>query len=233
MTSAPRPHASTGDDPLPPEDMLALLNHQRRSIEGQMAAFVPVILLAWGIAWFVGFGALWLIDGARPVFSLPAPAAVATFVVLLAGAIAVSAVLGIRSGRGVRASRAETFQGVVYGLSWTIGSLAIFGFAQGLFFNGMDAALANIFFPVAFVLFAGVMYVLSAAMWHAVPMLILGIWIIVVGVAAPFFGYPAHYLVLSLGGGLAFLALGVVSFVRLGRLRRAADPGRRQGVRRG
>lgn len=214
------------DAALSPEAMLALLNDQRRSVEGQMAAFVPVIVLTWGIAWLVGFGALWLLDGLRPAFALPLPVAVTIFVALIAGAIAVSAVLGIRSGRGLRASRAETYQGTVYGLSWTIGSLAIVGFAQGLIFNGMDAELANIFYPVAFVLFTGVMYVVSSAMWHAVPMLILGLWVIVIGVAAPFFGYPTHYLVLSLAGGAGFLILAVASFVHLRRLRRAANPER-------
>lgn len=211
------------DAPLSPEQMLALVGDQRRSFEGQVASFVPAILVVWGLAWLFGFSALWLIDGARPGFALPLPAAIAIFCVLLAIAIATSAVLGIRSSRGIRGSAAEAFQGIVYGVTWAIGAIAIVGFAQGLVANGMDRELANIFYPVAFVLFTGLMFIISAAIWHAVPMLILGVWVIVVGVAAPFFGYPTHYLVMALAGGLALLALAVASYVHLARLRRAVS----------
>lgn len=213
--------------------MLALVEDQKRAVEGQMASFVPVIVTTWGIAWLVGFGCLWLIDGLAPAFALPLPLAVAIFVVLLVAAIAVSAVLGIRSGRGVRGNSAEAFGGIVYGCTWTIGSLAIAGFGGGMTYNGMSSELANIFYPIAFVIFSGIMYIVSAAMWRAVPMLILGVWTLVVAVAAPFFGMPTHYLVLALGGGLGFLALGIASFVHLRRLRARVTVATRRAGRHG
>ncbi|HWM16134.1 MAG TPA: hypothetical protein VNP97_06045 [Microbacterium sp.] len=205
---------------LDPAAALALLDDQRRSIVGQIASFVPAVVLAWGFAWLLGFIGLWLIDGLKPAFSLPLPIAIGVFVVLLAAATAVSVVLPIRSGRGIRGSSSGAFTGAVYGMTWMLGSLAIVGFAQGLEFNGMDPSLANIFYPVAFALFAGIMYVLAGGIWHAPPMIVLGVWTVIVGVAAPFFGYPTHYLVLAIGGGLGFLVLGIASFVHLSRLRR-------------
>ncbi|WP_194411092.1 hypothetical protein [Microbacterium cremeum] len=213
---------STDDEPLDPAAMLALVEDQRRSVVGQIASFVPVILTMWGIVWLVGFGSLWLISGLAPAFALPVPVAVSIFVALLVAAIVVSAVLGARSGRGRRGNRAEAFSGIVYGVSWMVGGLAIVAFAQGLAYNGMPAALATVFYPVAYALFAGLMYVMSAALWRAVPMLVLGLWTILVAVAAPFFGVPTHYLVLALGCGLGFLVLAVVSSVHLARLRARA-----------
>lgn len=209
------------DQPLDPEQMLALLEDQRRSVEGQVASFVPMILLTWGIAWLFGFAALWLIDGLKPAFSIPLTLAVTIFVVLLAIAIAVSAILGFRSGRGMRGNTGDAFQGIVYGLTWAIGAIAILVFGQGLYVNGMSRDLANIYYPVAFVIFAGIMYVISGAMWRAIPALILGLWTILVGLAAPFFGYPTHYLVLSIAGGVGLLVLAIASFIHLARLRRA------------
>lgn len=209
----------SGEEALSPERMLALLDDQRKSVEGQMASFVPGLVTAWGVAWLLGFGALWLIDGLKPAFSLPLPWAIGIFVVLLGAAIAISTVLGIRSGRGIRGNSAAAFTGMVYGMTWMLGSLAIFGFAQGLIFNGMDRDLANLFYPIAFVLFAGIMYVISGAIWHAVPMIVLGVWTVIVAIAALFFGYPTHYLVLAIGGGVAYLLLGILSFVHLARLR--------------
>ncbi|WP_127819596.1 hypothetical protein [Microbacterium sp. CPCC 204701] len=215
-------HLSTDDEPLDPAGMLALVEDQRRSVVGQIASFVPAILTAWGIVWLIGFGTLWLIDGLAPAFALPVPLAVSIFIVLLAAAILVSAVLGARSGRGRRGNRGEAFSGIVYGATWAVGSLAIVGFAQGLLYNGMPAGLFSVFYPVAYALFAGIMYVLSAALWRAVPMLVLGLWTLAVAVAAPFFGAPTHYLVLALGCGLGFLALAVASSIHLARLRARA-----------
>lgn len=210
----------TGDDALSPAQMLALLNNQRRSVERQMASFVPALVTMWGFIWLFGFGALWMIDGLQPSFALPLPVAVVIFAGLIAFGAVASTVLAIRSGRGVRGDSKGAFVGIIYGLTWTLGSLAIFGFAQGLVANGMDRALANIFYPVAFVLFAGIMYVVAGAIWHEISMVVLGVWTVLVGVAAPFFGYPTHYLVLAVGGGAAYLLLGILAFVQLSRVRR-------------
>ncbi|WP_435746290.1 hypothetical protein [Microbacterium sp. PMB16] len=215
------------DEALPPEEMLALVRDQQRSMEGQIAAFVPVVLLGWGVAWLLGFGALWLIDGLRPAFALPSVAAAVIAGALFVGAIALSAVLGIRSGRGVRRDGPAVFSGVVYGCTWTLGVLAIVVFGWGLRANGMDVDLAGVFFAPALALFTGLMFVLGAAIWRAVPMLVLGVWLMIVAVTAPFFGHPTLHLVLAVGGGAGFLVLAAVSARHLAHLRRPKTGGRR------
>lgn len=215
------------DEALAPAEMLALLHDQQRSMAGRIAAFVPLLLFAWGIAWLAGLGALWLIDGMRPGLAVPPAVAITVAAALFVGAIVLSAVLGARSGRGVRRDPATAFPAIVYGSTWSLGTVAIVVLGFGLLANGMDAALARIFFPTVLVLFAGLMFVLGAAVWRAVPMLFLGVWIVAVAVAAPFFGYPAVLLVLAVGGGLGFLTLGALSFRHLSRLRRPLAGGRR------
>lgn len=209
------------DTALAPEQMLALVKDQQRSVEGQMAGFVPHILLVWGIAWLGGFFTLWLIDGAKPGFSIPLAVAVPIFVVFILIGIVTSAVLGARSGRGFRGNSSDTFGGIVYGFTWFAGALAIQFFAQGLLFNGAPADLMNIYYPVAYVLFTGIMYLASAAMWRAVPMLYLGGWTILVGLVAPFFGYPNHYLFLATVGSVGLFLMAIISYAHLARLRRA------------
>ena len=59
------------------------------------------------------------------------------------------------------------------------------------------------------------MYVFAGAIWRDAAMVALGVWIVAVSVAAPFFGYPAHYLVLAIAGGGGFLVAGLTSWVRL------------------
>lgn len=218
--AAPADHDIDHDDePLAPEQMLALLNDQQRSVQGQMGGFVPIIMLTWGVAWLVGFGCLWLIDGLQPEFGIPLGLAIAVFCVLIAVAIGVSTFLGVRSSRGIRASSGSSFTGAVYGMTWWVGCLAIAGFGGALAVNGMDRELANIFYPTAYVLFSGVMFIVAGAIWRAVPSVVLGGWTVLIAVIAPYFGYPTHYLVLAIGGGIGFLGLGIASIIHLRSLR--------------
>ena len=190
------------DAALDPAAMLALARDQQRSVSGRMGAFVPYILLAWGVAWLAGFIALWLAEGPE---TLPMAAAAPIIVVLFAGAGVVSIVLGARSSRGVRTGKDAAFVGVVYGQAWWIGCVAIFVIGQAMVVNGMDAELLGILYPSAYVFFAGLMYLVGGALWRAVPMIVLGVWTIIVSAVAPFAGAPVHYLVFAIAGGGGFL----------------------------
>lgn len=196
-----------------PAAMLDLVRSQQERVTKQLAAEVPLILLAWGIAWFVGFGLLWLIDGVEPVVAVPLPVAVVVFIVLMVGALVATAILGIRSGRGIRPSAEAAFTGAVYGWSWTIAFVAMFVFGTALIRNGMPPDLANIYYPTASTLLVGLLYFVGGGIWQAKPLLWLGGWIIVVALVAPFFGYPAHYLVFSLAGGGVFLIGALVTWL--------------------
>jgi hypothetical protein len=202
--------ARSDDDALDPAAMMSLLTRQQQSVHYQQAAFVWVIELAWGIAWGLGFLVLWLIDGVRPGFSIPMPVAAVVFAVLIAAAIAVSIVLGVRSSKGVRASATNSFQGAVYGATWSVSMIAIWLFALGLQFNGLSGDLVAIFYPVAYVMMTGILFLVSAALYRAKLMIYLGVWIVLIAVAAPFFGYPDHYLFLSIAGGGSLLVMSVI-----------------------
>ena len=208
-----------------PAEMLTLMKAQQRSIEGQRGAFVPLILLSWSIAWLVGFGALWLVDAPGMGVSLPIWVAAPVFVVLLVGAGTVSTVFGIRASRGVRGGKESEFVGMIYGQAWWVGILAIFALGQALVFNGMDSDILAIFYPSAYIFFVGLMYVMAAAIWHAIPMLILGSWSILVSALAPFAGDPAQYLVYALAGGGGFLAVALWSWIWIRVARRRLSSG--------
>jgi hypothetical protein len=202
--------------------MYALLQNQQRSTQVQMGDFVWLITLSWGVTWIVGFGALWLVDGIDG-FALSVPLAVTLFVVTLVASGLISAWLGFRSGRGMRGNSAAAFTGIVYGITWMVGSTAIAILGGGLRSQGMTADLAAYYYPCAYVLFAGIMYILAGAIWRAVPSLVGGVWLVVVAVAAAFIPYPNHYLFFALAGGLGFLPLSAVSVFRLRRVRAAAN----------
>lgn len=204
-------------DDADPAEMLQLLETQQDRVTRSMAAYVPAILLSWGIAWFVGFGLLWLIDGAKPAVAVPLPVAVAVFVVLMVAAIAASAYFGARGQRGIRSSPQSAFTGIVFGATWCIGFVSLVVFGTALIVNGMPRELANIFYPTGSVLFVGIMYILAAAIWHSKATLWMGGWIVVVALVAPYFGYPTHYLVFALAGGGVFLVGALVVWLKVRR----------------
>jgi len=209
------------DRPLDPAAMLALLEDQQQDVQRKLARYVPAILLAWGVAWLFGFGALWAIEGAKPAFAIPLPVSVGIFVGLMVIAVIVSAVAGNRSQRGIRSSPAARFTGTVYGITGSAGFFAIFVFAAALDANGMDQQLMNIYYPSATGLFIGLMYIIAGAIWHAIPAIWMGAWIGLVALVAPFFGYPTNYLVFAVAGGGVFL-VGALFMLAYSRGKRAA-----------
>lgn len=209
------------DEALEPAAMLALVEKQQRSIGMQRGGFASVIMGAWGVAWLLGFLALWLIDGLRPAFGMPLVAGVLIFVALMVVAIVVSAVLGIRGSHGVRSSRASTFTGTVYGVTWSVASMALVAIGGGLYSHGMTAELANFYYPIAFIFLAGIMYIAAGAIWQSVPSVVGGGVLVLVAAIGGYLPYPLHYLFFAVAGGGTFLVLAANSAIHTRRLKAA------------
>jgi hypothetical protein len=202
------PAASSADDaPADIREMLRLSQQQSDKMSSVFDRPTTIIVLTWGVAWFVGFLTLWSATEGNPWFRTPIVPAGIVFTVLMVAGIIVSAVVGSRTSRGMRG--AVAFQGTVYGISWAIACMAVPFFGGALLANGMSPELAALFYPAGYSLVVGILYLAGAALWNDKPMLGVGIWIIVVGIGAPFFGAPTNYLVMGLLGGGAFLVYGV------------------------
>ncbi|MDR2999616.1 MAG: hypothetical protein LBU78_15980 [Microbacterium sp.] len=193
------------DVALSPEQMLALVQDQQRTVTGRMTGFVPWILFAWGVAWLVGFLILWWDAGQHPQNGQPTLFAGVAFAALLIAAGLISMVLGIRSGRGLRGTRDSAIVGIVFGNTWWVGSLAVVVIGQALVQAGMDTDLLAVFYPSAFIFFAGVMYIMSALIWRAYPMAVLGLWSVAMAAIGSLLPPPVNYLVYAFAGGGAFL----------------------------
>lgn len=195
---------------------LALIREQQRTVERRQLGGVPWILGVWAVSWGVGFFALWSgYEGGNPWFQIPLELAAAIFAVLLVAAIVTSAVIGIRIGRGV--SGASGFGGAIYGISWSVSSVAVYLIGVALIRAGADDVVISLYFPAAYALIAGLLYFMGAALWRSIDQLVLGAIIIVSAVVAPFFGAPTNNLVMAILGGGSFLVAAIVMHLNLRR----------------
>ncbi|MDQ1552908.1 MAG: hypothetical protein QOD50_2330 [Actinomycetota bacterium] len=207
--------SAEGETPLSPAAALAVLNNQQRIVSGRLGSNVWIITGTWGVAWLLGFLVIWAMDSHFSGFALQTWLGWTIFAALFAAAIVVSAVLGIRSGRGIRSNSANSFTGTVYGVTWAVAMLSISVFGAGLLSHGMTAGLADLFYPSAYTLLVGILYLAAAAIWRIVQMIVAGAFLVLLAVVAPFLGHPTNYLVFGIAGGAMFLTLAIVGAVRL------------------
>jgi hypothetical protein len=205
------------DAPLDPAAMLALSQREQYRVDTIATGSVVWMIAVWGIAWFVGFLVLWA--SKTDVVGIPDALAGTIFGALIIGAMGASWILGARISRGIK--RSSSFVGIVYGLSWPIAGTAVGLLGVALQYNGMPSSLSFVFYPAAYSLMVGLLYISGAAIWQSPAQFILGMWILIVGIAAPFAGYPTNLLVMALAGGGGFLlgAVRIAIVVRMGRTR--------------
>jgi hypothetical protein len=223
MDQAAHTHDRTVDDdgPAPdPREMHALMEDQRRvAVDAQMS-FVWVMEVCWGVAWILGYTALWLIDGSDAV-SLPLPVAVGIFAALIVLSSIVSIVLGIRNAPGVESSPESAWQGRVYGISWSVAMVSVYVLGIGLAFNDAPDRLLSIFYTSGFSFVAGLMLLSTAALFRSRSSLLLGSILVLAALVAPFAGYPGNYIVMAVVGGGAYLVTGIAAALLAGRTRRS------------
>jgi hypothetical protein len=210
---------------LSPAESLALITRQQQRVNDDMAGAEPANLIVWGLAWAIGFLALWLTEAFSPAFAIPPDAAWPVFAAALFVAGVVSAGIGIWSGRGIKAGAEVSFSAKVYGFSWPLGLVAVTALGVGLIQAGMPEEVAALFFPSAYCLVVAMLYLAGAALWRATSMLVAGPWLLLVAAVAPFLGLPHNYLLMAVGGGGAFLAVGIAGWIVRRRQRRGVDRG--------
>ena len=192
-------------------DMLDLIDGQQRRVDRENRLPVVWLYAIWAFAWLVGFLALYL--AVLGVFD-PVAAGI-VFGVLIVGSIVASAVIGSRIGRGLRGE--SQFAGAVYGISWSVCSIAFALLGFGLLSQGMSGDLAGIYFPSAYALMCGTLYLAGAALWHDRVQLVLGLALLLVGCVAPFLGLGINVLVMAIAGGVIFGAGAIATATSLRR----------------
>lgn len=194
----PSPASSPETGGLDPAAALATIRTQRQAVVVRS----DLILIAWGLAWAVGYVSLALGVGQAILGGCLMAAVVATAVVVTLGA------------RGVRGTTSRT--GSVYGATWlaAMGLVTILLGRAGTVLSdiGTEQAqeLLNLLSSGIPCLVVGTIYMASAMLWEETAMAWTGAWILAVTALATIVGTPAAWWVMAVLGGGGLLAVGLV-----------------------
>jgi len=212
--------AVIGDEPhLSPEESLALIEAQRGKASRSLYVDPALILGAWGVAWLVGFGAIYLATQGSLGAVMPPWAAGAIAAILFAAATLVSFGEQVRRGRGVQGPSRRI--AAMYGWSWLLAFTGLFALDLALEHHGLPADLAPLLWTGSSLVAVGLLYLAGGMLWDDRLQYGLGVWVLVTGAGSVAAGVPGNFEVLSLAGGGGFLVAAAVTRARGWRSERA------------
>ena len=206
--------AATEDQRIPagPDEALAVVEAQRSAYLKRHRVKATPVLVAWGLAWLLGYAALAL--SRRADYSLPLVPYL-FFCGCLAVALMFTFAYIVPKVRGIRGRSSR--EGTYYGLAWALGMPlgAIILSRVNAFLATVNTAEAN---EVASLvsnavpcLIVGVIFLMSAALWDEMVMGVLGGWILLVTLVVTIAGMPWAWWIMSVAGGGGMLVAAAVS----------------------
>ena len=178
----------------------------RRSLSGNTA----LVYLLWGATWIIGYGTLW--GTQHGWLPLEPPAALIVLGVALAVATFSTIAIFFRSSRGLRGQSA--FQGGMYGTAWALGFAVMGGLSAVIGRAVDDFWLRGLLINSIAILIVGLLYITGGTTFNDRAQSFLGIWLLIVTVAALVSG-PDYFLAVFLFlGATGLLAGAVVEYLR-------------------
>jgi hypothetical protein len=192
------------DDLLDTRQAAELLQRSADHARERLMVNQPLIYGAWGLAWLLGCGAMWLSVLGQHPFRGAAGWASAVLGTGIALAIAVTAIATGRASRGIGGVSAR--QGMMYGLSWPVGFAALFTLIGAVGHFGASPSVLGVIGAAAPLVLVGVIYMVAAGMWLDWVMFWLGGWELLVAAIGAWTGPVGVLLMDAVAGGGGFLA---------------------------
>jgi hypothetical protein len=203
MTGRQGQAADHEEAPLPPQASLELIEREGRQVGRQLGIDPAPIFGLWGVAWLLGWGAIYLASPGALGPLLPMWAAGVALGVLYAAAIALPIVRGVQAGRGV--SGPSRVVGAMYGWSWTLGFCALTAINIGLMQHDLSEDTVSLLWSGSATLVIGLLYLAGGTLWCDRVQYLLGVWMLLTAAGSVFAGVPGDFAVLALAGGGGFL----------------------------
>ena len=206
--------AATEDQRIPagPDEALAVVEAQRSAYLKRHRVKATPVLVAWGLAWLLGYAALAL--SRRADYSLPLVPYLFFYGCLVAALLFTFAYI-VPKTRGIRGRSSR--EGTYYGLAWSLGMPlgAVILSRVNAFLGTLNTSEANEVMSVVSnavpCLVVGVIFLMSAALWDETVMGVLGGWILLITLVVTIAGMPWAWWIMSVAGGGGMLVAAVVS----------------------
>ena len=192
------------DDVLDARQAAELLRRSADHARERLMVNQPLIYGAWGLAWLIGCGAMWLSVLGQHPFRGAAGWASAVLGVGIGLAIVVTAIATVRASSGVGGVSAR--QGMMFGLAWPVGFAALFIIIGAAAHFGASAQVMGVLGAAGPLLLVGLIYIVAAGMWLDRVMFFLGAWELVVAAAGAWTGPVGVLFMDAVAGGGGFLA---------------------------
>ena len=216
--ATPTTPASTSEPTLDAAEGLRIIAAQTAKVRSREPDS-RAIFAAWGVAWLVGYLALYLTATGRvgqprvlDGVDQPTAWAFAVFGLSIIGAMAFTIVHSIRANAGIQGVSASF--GAMYGWTWCLGFVGMSVMLGGLARAGAGAEVMALAANACACLLVGVLYMSGGAFWQDRPQYAIGVWIILVAAVAVFAGLPQTYLVMAVLGGGGFFVGTVLEHLR-------------------
>ncbi|NUO99033.1 MAG: transporter [Nonomuraea sp.] len=196
------------DDHAPtPEETLRLIEQQRTATVRRLHGDPLLIYVPWGVAWLLGFMALFLHHGLGGVPYVPITLTQALAVLFagmsLAGAIAIFGFARMGEVRGESSAK-----GMMYGFTWMVAMLSMTMIAVRLS-PSLSETESGLLWGGGFMLMVAVLYMVGGAVWMHWPMFFVGAWTAAVNGLGFLLGVGWHALLTSVLVGGGFIAAGL------------------------
>lgn len=207
--------AAAGELPLDLHAALRVVQDAERSARRTLGGNTALVYLIWGITWIIGYGSLWGTQQGR--IPLEPAAALTILGIALAAATLTTIVLFARSSRGVRGQSA--FQGGMYGIAWALG-FTVMGALSAVIGRAVDDFwLRGLLINSIAVLIVGLLYITGGSAFNDKAQSYLGIWLLLVTIAALVSGPDWFLAVFLFLGATGLLAGAAVEYLRTRRQR--------------
>jgi hypothetical protein len=200
------------DNVLDTRQAAELLQHSADHARERLTVDYAPIYSAWGVAWLIGCGAMWLSVRAQHPFHDPAPWASAILAVGTSSAAAATAATVSRAARGIGGVTAR--QAKMFALSWPLSFGALFAIIGAAVHFGASPTLTALLGVAGAPMLVGLIYMLAAGMWLDWVMFWLGVWELLVAATGVWTGPAGMLFIDAVVGGGGFLAAAALLALR-------------------
>ncbi len=195
------------DQDMSVQEAAAIVQDARARARKELVISAPVVYMAWGLVWLVGYGAMWLSVRGQHPYRGPSGISIAAVFVLAGFAAAAVLVVAHRATAGIGGQSARHRRIIM--AAWAIGYLVLL-VVQAAISGSVSARALSFAGFAAPLLLAGLIYILASVLGRDRLAFALGAWLVVVGTSCAWLAPAAVLATCALAGGGAFLLIAVI-----------------------